>query len=72
MAAMAATITDRMLEDYAVTATWADLPSVLARKYAGVAERLIFYFSDAALGEGEACMGKWKTALAQLRERTAA
>ena len=68
MAAMSATITDRMLEDYAVTSTWEDLPATLARKYRGVADRLIFYFADAALGEGAEHSARWRRALARTRE----
>lgn len=67
MAAMAATITDRMLEEYAVTCNWEELPQVLVRKYGGVADRLIFYFADAALGEGEEHMAKWRRALDRTR-----
>ncbi|MFN2427597.1 MAG: TIGR03617 family F420-dependent LLM class oxidoreductase [Candidatus Binatia bacterium] len=68
MAAMSATISDRMLEDFAVTSSWADLPAALVARYGGVAERLIFYFADAALAEGEAHLAKWKDALARTRE----
>lgn len=68
MASMAATITDRMLEEYAVTADWKELPRALVSKYAGVAERLIFYFSDAALGEDDAHLARWKDALQRTRE----
>jgi probable F420-dependent oxidoreductase len=71
MAAMSATITDRMLEEYAVTSSWEDLPALLVRKYGGVAERLIFYFADAALGEGAEHVAKWKRALAKTRELAA-
>jgi probable F420-dependent oxidoreductase len=68
MSAMAATITDEMLDAYAVTSTWEDLPETLARKFGGVAERLIFYFADAAIDQGEADNAKWKRALARTRE----
>jgi probable F420-dependent oxidoreductase len=71
MAAMTATVTDEMLEQYAVISTWGDLPQALASKYAGVADRLIFYFADAALGEGDEHVAKWKTALARTRELAA-
>lgn len=67
MAAMAATIGDEMLDEFAVTSTWAGLPEALARKYAGVADRLLFYFSDAALQEGPEHLAKWKTALVAIR-----
>ncbi len=68
MAGMAATITDEMLDVYAITSTWEELPGALVRKYADVAERLIFYFADAALGEGEETTAKWKRALARTKE----
>lgn len=68
MAAMAATITDRMLEEFAITATWDELPRALVAKYGSIAERLIFYFSDAARGEGEAHLARWKDALRRTRE----
>ena len=71
MAAMAATITDEMLEVYAVTSNWQDLPATLVKKYRGRAERLIFYFADAALGEGPEHTAKWKRALAGTRELAA-
>jgi probable F420-dependent oxidoreductase len=68
MAGMAATITDEMLDVYAVTATWQELPARLIRKYAGTADRLLFYFADAALGEDDAHRQKWKRALSRIRE----
>lgn len=72
MAAMADVITDEMLDVYAVTSTWGELPEVLVRKYGGVASRLIFYFSDSALEKGPGHMAQWKTALARTRELAAA
>jgi len=71
MAGMSATITDRMLEDYAVTSTWEDLPATLVAKYGGIADRVIFYFADAALGEGAEHVAKWTRALARTRELVA-
>ncbi|HXC53248.1 MAG TPA: TIGR03617 family F420-dependent LLM class oxidoreductase [Candidatus Limnocylindrales bacterium] len=72
MSAMAATVTDRMLEEYAVTSTWDDLPATLSRKYAGVAERLIFYFADFAIDGDDRARMRWKRALAETRERARA
>lgn len=72
LAAMAATITDEMLQEYAVTCGWDELPQVLVRKYGGIADRLIFYFADAALGEGAGYMEKWKQAMERTRALAAA
>ncbi len=41
--AMAAGITDEMLDEYAVTATWDDLADRLVERYRGVADRLFTY-----------------------------
>ena len=41
--AMAATITDDMLDTYIVTATWDDLAGSLVERYRGVADRLVMY-----------------------------
>ena len=67
MAGMAATITDEMLDVYAITATWDELPKVLVKKYAGVAERLIFYFANEAWEKGPAYLAKWKETLMRTR-----
>jgi len=67
MAGMAATITDEMLDVYAITATWDELPKVLVKKYAGVAERLIFYFANEAWEKGPAYLAKWKETLMRIR-----
>jgi probable F420-dependent oxidoreductase len=41
--AMAAAITDEMLDEYAVTATWDDLADQLIARYRGVADRVFTY-----------------------------
>ncbi|HZP30242.1 MAG TPA: LLM class F420-dependent oxidoreductase, partial [Acidimicrobiia bacterium] len=41
--AMAAAITDEMLDAYAVTATWDALPGVLLARYRGLADRVFCY-----------------------------
>lgn len=40
---MADTITDEMLEHFAVIATWDDMPEALVSRYSGTASRLIMY-----------------------------
>jgi len=68
MQGMAATITDEMLDVYAITATWNDLPSVLVKKYGGIADRLIFYFANEAWEKGPGYLAKWKETLTRTRE----
>jgi probable F420-dependent oxidoreductase len=64
---MADTISDEMLEAYAVTATWDDLPRVLVDKYRGLASRLIFYFAHEAWEKGPESMRRWQDALARTK-----
>jgi hypothetical protein len=40
---MASLITDEMLDVYAVTGTYDEIPSLLKKKYAGIIDRLGFY-----------------------------
>ena len=40
---MAPVITDEMLDVYAVTSTWADLPAALVRRYDGIVQRVFSY-----------------------------
>ena len=44
--AMAALVTEEMLEAYSVAATWDDLPAELARRYGGVVDRVAPYGVD--------------------------
>jgi len=64
---MANTITDEMLEAYAVTCSWDDLPLRLAEKYHGIADRLIMYFANEAWEKGPETMARWKDAIAKTR-----
>jgi probable F420-dependent oxidoreductase len=64
---MANTITDEMLEAYAITCTWDELPRRLADKYAGVVDRLIFYFAHESWEKGPATLERWQDALARTR-----
>jgi probable F420-dependent oxidoreductase len=51
--AMAAVVTDEMLDVYGVTAPWDDLASALISRYAGVAERVFPYDAAADLSSPE-------------------
>jgi probable F420-dependent oxidoreductase len=64
---MANTITDEMLEVYAVTCTWDELPRRLVEKYDGVADRLICYFAHEAWEKGPATMERWRDAIARTK-----
>jgi alkanesulfonate monooxygenase SsuD/methylene tetrahydromethanopterin reductase-like flavin-dependent oxidoreductase (luciferase family) len=59
IAGMASTITDEMLDVYAVTATWDELADKLIARYRGLADRLIMYFSGSAWREDPATIGRW-------------
>jgi probable F420-dependent oxidoreductase len=43
---MADLITDEMLDHYAITSTWDDLPGALVDRYGGLAGRVVMYFID--------------------------
>ena len=45
-AAMPALVTEEMLDAYSVTATWAELPAKLARRYGGLVDRIAPYGLD--------------------------
>jgi hypothetical protein len=64
---MANLITDDMLEAYAITCTWDELPRRLVDKYAGVADRLIFYFAAEGWEKGTETMERWRDALGRTR-----
>jgi len=72
LAGMASAITDEMLEVYAVTSTWDELPRRLVEKYRGVADRLIFYFATEAWQKGPQLLERWQDALARTRALLAA
>jgi len=64
---MADAITDEMLEVYAVTCTWDELPRRLVDKYGGLAERLIFYFAHEAWEQGPQEWARWRDAMIRTR-----
>lgn len=59
LTAMAATITDDMLDAYTVTATWDDLPGVLVERYAGLADRLVMYGATDGWGREGSQLHRW-------------
>ena len=67
LVAMAETISDEMLEVYAVTSTWDELPARLVAKYGDVAECLVLYFATEAWEKGPAVMARWRDAIARTK-----
>jgi probable F420-dependent oxidoreductase len=59
-AAMAATITDEMLDVYAVEATWDELADKLIARYHGVADRVVAYFSGSGWREDRSTIERWR------------
>ena len=57
--AMAATITDEMLEHYAVVCRWDELADRLIDRYAGTASRLVMYLAEASIRSDPSAAGKW-------------
>jgi probable F420-dependent oxidoreductase len=65
--AMANTITDEMLDVYAIAGTWDELPKRIVDKYRGVADRLIFYFASDAWEKGPQHLERWQELIARTR-----
>ena len=56
---MAATITDEMLEHYAVVCRWDELADRLIERYQGTASRLVMYLAEESIRRDPASIGKW-------------
>jgi hypothetical protein len=59
MAGMGATITDEMLEQYAVVTTWDDLADELLRRYGDLASRLVMYLAEPSIAADPKNLGRW-------------
>jgi len=57
--AMAATITDEMLEQFAVVCPWDELADRLVERYGGTASRLVMYLAEASIRREPNAVGKW-------------
>ena len=66
--AMAATITDEMLDVFAVTASWNGLAAALAARYEGVDQpvRVISYFVGTAWRDDPEILDRWRTVTAAI------
>lgn len=58
--AMAATITDEMLDHYAVVCRWDELADRLIERYAGTAQRLVMYLAAESIRDDPASVGRWR------------
>ncbi|HLY83197.1 MAG TPA: TIGR03617 family F420-dependent LLM class oxidoreductase [Acidimicrobiales bacterium] len=59
LAGMAATITDEMLEQYAVIARWDDLAGALVDRYGGLASRLVMYLAAESIASDRTSLDRW-------------
>jgi probable F420-dependent oxidoreductase len=65
---MAEMITDEMLDVYAITATWDEMPRRIIEKYRGLADRIILYFAGDAWEKGPREWERWRNMIARTRE----
>jgi hypothetical protein len=65
--AMARAITDEMLEEYAVTATWDDLAPTLVDRYDGLAARIFSYGPAQAWIDSPELTERWQTVAMAVR-----
>ncbi len=56
---MADTITDEMLEHFAVVATWDDMADALVDRYRGTAARVVTYLTQEGIQKDPATLPKW-------------
>ncbi len=59
LAGMAETITDEMLEHYAVVATWDDMADALIARYRGTAARIVMYLAQESIETDPSTAGRW-------------
>ena len=59
IAGMTATITDEMLESFAVITRWDEMADALADRYGGVAARLVMYLAEAYIEAEPRSLGRW-------------
>lgn len=70
LAGMAATITDEMLEHFAVAAPWDEMADALWARYEGVAARLVMYLAEASIAADPHALGRWGEIARDITTRT--
>jgi probable F420-dependent oxidoreductase len=69
--AMAATITDAMLDVFTVTANWDGLADAIVARCAGVADRVVCYFATTSWRDDPAVMERWAAVTAAVASSSA-
>ena len=59
MAGLAGTITDEMLENFAVIASWDDMADKLLARYGGIASRVVMYLASESIHRDPHTLDKW-------------
>ena len=59
LSGMAATITDEMLEHYAVVTTWDDLADTLLARYGSIASRVVMYLAAPSIAADPTNLARW-------------
>lgn len=59
MQGMADTITDEMLDHYAVVATWDEMADALIDRYQGTAARVVTYLTEEGIRKDPSSLGRW-------------
>lgn len=71
MAGMAASITDEMLDTYAIECEWHELADRLIERYAGVADRVVMYSLGNSWRNDPSVIERWTDVAAQLHAASA-
>ena len=56
---MANTITDEMLEHFALVATWDDMAAALGDRYGDTAARVVTYLTEEQIAKDPSALPKW-------------
>ena len=56
---MAATVTDEMLDGFALVARWDDMADALIARYAGMAERVVLYLALDDIRSAPSTLDQW-------------
>jgi hypothetical protein len=67
---MAATITDDMLEHFAVIASWDELADRLLDRYGAIATRLVMYTAESSIRSDPKAAGRWGEVARAVRAAT--
>jgi probable F420-dependent oxidoreductase len=69
---MAAVISDDLLDHFAVSGSWAELPDRIVERHQGVADRVVLYLTGADVFAGPTDVGRWGAVAAEVVRRTSA